>query len=110
MMPTNEVQIEAHDTCTEDEIIEAIEANFYETLGEDKVENEDLKYLLIQNLNEERCLENENRKIMKYKITVRENPSCREIIESWRERYKFDELAFRNYDYENRSIRIREVH
>ena len=39
-----EVQIEAHDTCTEDEIIEAIEANFYETLGEDKVENEDLKY------------------------------------------------------------------
>ena len=47
---------------------------------------------------------------MKYKITVKEHPSCRKIIESWRERYKFDELAFRNYDYENRSIRIRDVH
>ena len=66
-----EVQIEEHDTCTEGKIIEAIEANFHETFDvEDKVDNEQLNYLFIQNLNEERCLENENRKIMKYKLTV----------------------------------------
>jgi hypothetical protein len=44
-----------------------------------------------------------------YRIAVKENESVRRIIESWQERYNFDELAFENYDYENRSIRILEV-
>ena len=46
-----EVQIEPHDTCTGEEIIEAIETNFYETVdAEDKVDNRDLKYLPIAKL------------------------------------------------------------
>ena len=105
------LEIEAHDTVTEDDIVEALEANFYGTLEDDEVEknNISLRYLSIQNLNLERHLENEPRKILNYKISIKENDTARKIIESWKERYNFDELAFTNFDFKNKSIRIREV-
>jgi hypothetical protein len=104
-----ELEIEAHDACTEDEIVEALEANFYGTLDDEKEENNELRYLIIQICTGERLLENENRKVMNYKIAVKENNTVRKIIESWNTRYNFDESAFENYNYETRSIRIKAV-
>ena len=66
-----ELEIEAHDTCTKDEIVEALEANLYGTLDDEKEEKSELRYLIIQNLTEERLLENENRKVLNYKIAVK---------------------------------------
>ena len=102
------LQIEAHDDCTEEEVLEALDANFHDTL-KDKIkgDNKELNHLVIQNLNEESACENE--KLMNFKIEVKENVLATSIIESWKERYQFDELAFKNYDYENRSIRIDKV-
>ena len=46
---------------------------------------------------------------MNYKIAVKENDTVSKIIESWKTRYNFDELAFENYNYETRSISIKAV-
>ena len=102
-----QLQIEAHDDCTEEEVIEALIANFHGTL-KDQMEgdNKELNHLVTQNLNEESACENEKRKIMNFKIAVKENVLVTSIIESWKEHYQFYELALKNYDYENRSIRI----
>ena len=43
---------------------------------------------------------------MNFKIAVKDDDKSTALIESWNERYNFDELAFKNYDYENKSIRI----
>ena len=65
--------------------------------------------LVIQNLKLESPCQNGKQKIVNFKIAVKENALATNIIESWRERYNFGELAFKNYDYENRSIRIDKV-
>ena len=105
-----ELRIEAHEDCTEEEVTEAVEANFLGTLSDQKEgDNPELNHLVIQNLNLESKCANDKRKLFSYKVTVKENVLASRIIESWKERYKFDELAFQNYDNENRSIRIDKV-
>ena len=102
-----ELKIEAHEDCTEEEMTEALEANFHGTISDKKEgDNQELNYLVIQNLNLESACENNKRKIVSFKVAVKENVIATSIIESWKERYNFDELAFKNYNYENRSIRI----
>ena len=44
-----------------------------------------------------------------YKMVVKDDPIATIIVEGWKQRYKFDELAFKNYDYENIKIRVKEV-
>ena len=105
-----ELKIETHDDCTHNEIVEAMEANFFGTIDDKKIEDSDyLKSWIIQHLKKESLLENEKRKVVNYRIAVKENDSVRRIIRSWQGRYNFDELAFKNYDYENRNIRILDV-
>ena len=102
-----ELQIETHDDCTEDEVIEALEANFHGTLSDLKEgDNRELNHVEIQNLNMESECEKEKRKMVNFEIAVKENVLATSITESWRERYNFDELVFKNYNYKNRSIRI----
>ena len=44
-----ELQIETHDDCTEDEVIEALEANFHGALSDQKEgDNKELNYLVIK--------------------------------------------------------------
>jgi hypothetical protein len=75
------LQIEAHDDCTQEEVIEALDANFHDTL-KDKIggDNKELNHLVIQNLNEESACENEKRKIMNFQIEVKENVLATSII------------------------------
>jgi hypothetical protein len=53
------LQIEAHDDFTEEEVIEALDANCHGT-PKDKMEggNKELNHLVIRNLNEESACEN----------------------------------------------------
>lgn len=101
------LQIETHETCTQEEVIEALEANFFETISDKKEGgNEYIHHLFIENLDVESLLETKSRKFMNFKIAVKDDDKSTALIESWNERYNFDELAFKNYDYENKSIRI----
>ena len=103
-----DIELGAFENVTE--VIEALDANFHVTL-KDQIEGDtkELNHLVIQNLNKESACENEKRKIMNFKIAVKENVLATSIVESWKERYHFGELAFKNYNYENRSIRIDKV-
>ena len=78
-----ELQIETHDDCTEDEVIEALEANFHGTLSDQKEgDNKELNHLVIQNLNMESECDKEKRKMVKFKIAVKENILATSIIEN----------------------------
>jgi hypothetical protein len=50
--------------------------------------------------------EEEKRKILNFHIAARENDASTSIIGSWNDCSNFDELAFKNYDLETRSIMI----
>ena len=66
-----ELKIETHDDCTHNEIVEVMEANFFWTIDDKKIEDSDyLKSLIIQNLEKESLLENEKRKVVNYRIAV----------------------------------------
>ena len=102
-----ELKIETHDTCTEEDVIEALEANFYGTLEYNhKDQNPYLNYMLIQNLGTESPSKEEKHNISTFQIAVGENYEATRIIESWNERYNIDKLAFKNYDFKTRSIMI----
>ena len=91
-------------------MIKTLEANFHGTLSHPKEgDNKELNHLVIQNLNMESECEKDKRKLLNFKIAVKENVLATSITKSWRERYNFDELVFKNYNYKNRSIRIDKV-
>ena len=97
---TFELKVEAHEECSNDDIIEAIETNFYGTFDDqNKEENESFRSILIKNSDEEKV----------FKVIVKDSKLAMEIIESWKIRYNFDELAFENYNFQGKSIRILEV-
>jgi hypothetical protein len=84
-----ELKIEAHNACTESDVVEALEAKFYGTLDDENVEkNDPIRYIIVQHSNVESHLENEPRKILNYKVSVKENEIVGNIFEKWKERYK----------------------
>ena len=94
------LKIEAQDNCTEDDIVEAIEANFFGTLDDVKVEKDDpIRHLVVKKTNEKQV----------YRISIKNNGTVSNIIEGWRINHNFDNLAFGNYDFEKIGVRIREV-
>ena len=44
-----------------------------------------------------------------YRVVIRNDEIAVNILESWKEHYIFDELAFENYNFENKRVIIREV-
>ena len=84
--------------------------NFDGTLDDLKVEKTDgCRNILVQKL--ERKLENndEERQSLMYRVVVKNCKVAEDIIESWKERHKFDDLGFRNYVYGVVNVRIKEV-
>ena len=60
-----------------------MEANFHGTLSDQKEgDNKELNYLVIQNLNMESECDKEKRKMVKFKIAVKENILATSIIEN----------------------------
>jgi hypothetical protein len=72
-----------------------------------KIDEQDLsRFILIQKLEEEPFAkdnkdENEKRRIrFVYKVIVKDNEVAKTLIESWKFRNKFDDLAFRHDVYD----------
>ena len=105
-----ELKVDAHTKCKNYDVIEAIEVNFDGTLDELKVEkNDSCRNILVQKL--EKKLENndEERQSLMYRVVVKNCKVAEDILESWKERHKFDDLGFRNYVYGVVNVRIKEV-
>ena len=52
------LEIEAFDLCTEEDIVEVLEANFFGTLDESDGVMDDVREILIENLHREKTIEN----------------------------------------------------
>ena len=105
-----ELRVDAHTKCKNYDVIEAIEVNFDGTLDELKVDKTDsCRTILVQKL--ERKLENndEERQSLIYRVVVKNCKVAGDILESWKERHKFDDLGFRNYVYGVVNVKIQEV-
>ena len=105
-----DLEIESFASATEKDVVEVLEANFHGTLDAKHVEKTYiLRNIMLEKLEKGEKLVEENRKIENYKVDVKDNGKVHEIFDSWKTRYNFDELAFTNYDFESKSIRIRKV-
>jgi hypothetical protein len=94
-----ELTVEAHMECTYDDVIETIKANFFGSLDDENVkENDPLRYIIVQQADE-------NQKL--YEVAVKDNETSMKVIEKWNIPYEFDDLAFKNSVYDK--IKIREV-
>ena len=94
-----EVIVEAHEKCNNNDVIEAIQENFFVALDEKNVDKVDpVRHLII---NQERL---EDLKVRnKYKIIVRENEIATNILGS------FDDSPFKNAVHRDMKIKIKEV-
>ena len=83
------LMIEAHETCRNYDIIEAIEVNFDGTLNDKRVEKNDAsRDILVQKIEEKT-----NDDLLKYSVVINNNETAKDVIESWRETHKFDGLS-----------------
>ena len=103
--------MDAHVNCKNYDIVEGIEVNFNGALDYLKVdENDDeARYIHVQKVWEKKSLENikKERKLVAYKVFIRDNITSKAVIESWLESHKFDDLAFRGAVRDKITIRIR---
>ena len=97
---------------------EAIEVNFDGILDDMKVEKNDsnARYILVQKVERKVKIENiqvepddEERHMLMYRIVIRNCEDSQNVVESWKNRYKFDDLAFGNAVHGIVNVRILEV-
>ena len=88
-----EFKVEAHETCTHEDILESIEANFLGCLDDEKiVKDAPIRYLDVRESKDNQIGQN----IRLYKVTVTDDEIVKKIIQSWNTPYTFDDLAFKN--------------
>ena len=108
-----ELKVEAHEKCTTEDIVEAVEANFLEALDRAKVDAQDPIRIFEFKKSEEkhviRKIKGEFRNLQVFKIIIKETEAARNVIESWKDEYKFDDYAFKNSDCRTITIKVREV-
>ena len=108
-----ELKIEEHPNCSGDDIIEAIETNFYGILDDRKVVKSDpIRHILVEKTDmkyEIRKIENELRNLKVFRVTVEDDEIVKDVIEGWKKVCNFDDYAFKNSDCKNIRIRVRDV-
>ena len=100
-----ELKVDAHEKCTNKDVVEAISENFFGSLDIKKVGKIDpVRHLIIKEDNLDTS------KVQgKYTIIVRDNEIAVETVGIWNEPYEFDDLAFKNAVYDEVKIKIKEV-
>ena len=102
-----EVKVEAHEKCTNKDVIEVIQENFFGTLDQKHVGKTDpIRHLIIR---EEKDKLLEIPVQGKYRIVVSDDKLATDIVALWNEPYEFDDLAFKNVIYDKIKIKIKEV-
>ena len=100
-----EVTVDAHEVCCNDDVIEAIEENFYGHLEDKQIEKSNpLASLLIEEAGKD-LLKVQN----VYRLNVKDDEKVTEIIERWQKPYEFDDLAFKNAKHGKVGIKIKDV-
>ena len=103
-----EFRVEAHESCTHEDVLESIEANFLGCLDDEKVEKDSkIRDLIVKDSKDNPGSQN----IRLYEVTVLDNEIVKKIIESWSNPYTstFDDLAFKKAVRDEIVINIQEV-
>ena len=101
-----EFRVEAHESCTHEDILESIEANFLGCLDDEKVEKDSkIRDLIVEESKDNPGSQN----IRLYEVTVLDNEIVKKIIESWNTPYTFDDLAFKKAVRDEIVINIQKV-
>ena len=110
------LRIEAHEKCKNYDVIEAIEVNFDGALNDLNIEeNDDARYILVQKIDKHEKVEKvddqekERNYVLNYKVFIRNCEAAKSVVLSWKNKYKFDDLAFRSAVYGIVRVRILEV-
>ena len=107
-----ELKIDAHVDCKNYDLIEAIEVNFDGALDDMKAEKDDVgRYIHVQKKHDakddNKC--ESDRKLVVYRVSIQNLENSEAVIESWRKRHNFDDLAFHRAVRDKINVRIREV-
>ena len=95
-----ELKVESHVKCKNYDVVEAIEVNFDGTIDDLKIDKTNIcREILVSKLESEIKIEDEGAIMWRYRVTIKNCDVAQNILESWKERYKFDDLAFRNAVY-----------
>ena len=107
-----ELKIDAHVDCKNYDLVEAIEVNFDGSLDDMKAEKDDVgRYIQVQKEHDPKDDSNceGDRKLSVYRVSITNCENSKAVIESWRERHNFDDLAFHRAVRDKINIRIREI-
>ena len=84
--------------------------NFDGTLDDMKVDKCDSsRYIVVQKENATVEKLEHDRNVLLYKVVIKNCERSRSVIESWTDRYKFDDLAFNGAVQDKINVTIREV-
>ena len=105
-----ELKVEAHARCTKEDIVEAVETNFWGALDDAKIEADDsmrnIKIKKSEKLQIKR-IKGEFRNLQVFNIVIKDKDEARNIIGDWKD--TFDDYAFKNTDCAEIRINIREI-
>jgi hypothetical protein len=108
-----ELRIDAHADCKNYDVMEAIEVNFDGILNDMKVNKDDVcRYIHVQKdldpkEDNQKC--EDDRKLLSYRVLIKDSENSKAVVESWKKRHNFDDLAFHRAVYDKINIRITEV-
>ena len=107
-----ELKIEAHPSCSDFDIVEAIQTNFNGILDDKKLVNNDpSRTIFVVKVNEKqkiRKIDQEFRNLQVFKVTVKRRKDAEDAIEEWNND-TFDDHAFEKSNLKDVRIRVREV-
>ena len=104
-----ELKVDPHTKCTFEDIYEAVETNFIGTLDEAKIgEKEPSRNFRLKKLRKA-GMKDEFPNMQVFEMTVKDTEDAKNAVESWKDQFNFDDLAFKNSVYGEIKIKVREV-
>ena len=93
-----ELKMFAHADCKNYDVMEAIEVNFDGILNDMKVNKDDVcRYIHVQkdlDAKEDNQKCEDDRKLLSYRVLIKDYENSKAVVESWKKRHNFDDLAF----------------
>ena len=108
-----ELKIEANGKCTDEDIHEALVVNFQGNLDDLKVRKGDpIRRFETKKLEERQVIkkiDNEFRNLQTFRVLINKHEAAKNIIETWKLRHNFDDLAFKNKERDITTVKVRDV-
>ena len=72
-------------------------------------ENDKSRYIDVHKKESKELTDEKDRNLFTYRLVVRDLDQAKRVVESWKNKSQFDDLAFKNAEYGKVRVRILEV-